>query len=35
MRPDHWQKFEQVDHTALERVEHRRATFIEESKAAW
>jgi hypothetical protein len=31
MKPDHWQKVEQPYHTALEREEGQRATFIKES----
>jgi hypothetical protein len=35
MKPDHWQKVEQLYRAALEREESRRATFINESSAAW
>lgn len=34
MKPDHRQRVEQLDHTALEREECRRATFIKESSVA-
>ena len=33
MKPDHWQKVEQLYRAALEREESQQATFIKESSA--